>query len=346
MSRIDLMNLYRRMYGSRIFEEHVVRLWNDGMIHGEMHTSIGEEAIYAGVVGQLEDGDAMALDHRGTSPSVIRGLDPKALLLEFMGHPDGICSGMGGHMHIFSKEHLAASSGIVGASGPAAVGFAMAARHLRPGKLAVAFFGEGAFNQGMMMESMNMASALRLPVLFVCKDSGMAITTVSKEVTAGDLVKRAAAFDIPAVEVDGSDVEKVWPAAGEAIGRARSGAGPSFILAKCHRPDGHFLGDPLHRIVKNPVRELAQISGPLMKAAASRKGASLKERAGSVKDVLSLIRKKAGERSEKDRDPIVVMRNRLVKRTAELIEIDRAVEEEMGKIAEDAVKLVSEYQQE
>ena len=111
------------MYRSRIFEEHVVRIWNDGLITGEMHTGIGEEAINAGVVTQLLEGDALALDHRGTAPSIIRGVDPKILLLEFMGQKQGLCMGRGGHMHIFSKPHLLSSSGIVGSSGPAAAGF-------------------------------------------------------------------------------------------------------------------------------------------------------------------------------------------------------------------------------
>lgn len=120
------------MYRSRIFEEHVVQIWNDGLITGEMHTSIGEEAINAAIVTQLVDGDALALDHRGTSPSVIRGGDPKKLLLEFMGHPKGLCSGMGGHMHRYSRSHLLASSGIVGSSGPSAAGFALADNTNKP----------------------------------------------------------------------------------------------------------------------------------------------------------------------------------------------------------------------
>ena len=137
----DLWLLYENMLRSRLFEEAVTQVWNDGNISGEMHLSVGEEAIVAGMVLQLQDGDAMALDHRGTSPLVMRGVDLVLLLREFIGHQDGLCAGKGGHMHLFSREHLAASSGIVGASGPAAVGFALAALHLRPGKVALAFFG-------------------------------------------------------------------------------------------------------------------------------------------------------------------------------------------------------------
>ena len=144
----DLWALYRHMLRSRLFELAVAKLWNDGDISGEMHLGTGEEAIAAGVVSQLTDGDAMALDHRGTPPLLMRGVDPVTLLRELLGRSDGLCAGMGGHMHLFSPEHLAASSGIVGASGPAVVGFALAAQRLRPGTLAAAFFGEGAVNQG------------------------------------------------------------------------------------------------------------------------------------------------------------------------------------------------------
>ncbi|MEJ2267197.1 MAG: thiamine pyrophosphate-dependent enzyme, partial [Anaerolineales bacterium] len=156
----DLWDLYRQMLRSRLFEQSVQELWEAGKISGEMHMGIGEEAIVAGVVCQLQEGDAMALDHRGTPPLIMRGVDPVLLLRELLGRPDGLCRGMGGHMHLFSRKHLAASSGIVGASGPAGVGFALAAEYLRPGNVAVAFFGEGSVNQGMMMEAMNLAAAM------------------------------------------------------------------------------------------------------------------------------------------------------------------------------------------
>jgi TPP-dependent pyruvate/acetoin dehydrogenase alpha subunit len=158
------------MLKSRLFEEAVAKLWHDGLISGEMHLGTGEEAVVAGVVSQLREGDAMALDHRGSAALIMRGLDPVLIIRELLGCPDGLCGGMGGHMHLFSREYLAASSGIVGAAGPAAAGFALAANRLRPGSIAVAFFGEGSMNQGMLMESMNLASAWNLPVLFVCKD--------------------------------------------------------------------------------------------------------------------------------------------------------------------------------
>jgi TPP-dependent pyruvate/acetoin dehydrogenase alpha subunit len=123
----DLWELYALMLKSRLFEEAIAALWHDGSISGEMHLGTGEEAIIAGVVAHLREGDAMALDHRGTAAMLMRGVNPKLILNELLGHPGGLCGGMGGHMHLFSKEHLAASSGIVGAEGPVAAGFALSA---------------------------------------------------------------------------------------------------------------------------------------------------------------------------------------------------------------------------
>lgn len=174
---MDSRSLYAMMKKSRLFEEAIAQLWKAGLISGEMHLGTGEEAVLAGVIPHLRQGDAMAVDHRGTAAFLMRGIDPVLLLREMLGRPDGLCGGMGGHMHLFSKEHLSASSGIVGATGPAAVGFAMAVQTLHPGAISVAFFGEGAMNQGMLMESINLAAVWNLPVLFVCKDDGWAITT-------------------------------------------------------------------------------------------------------------------------------------------------------------------------
>lgn len=225
----DLWHLYRHMLRSRLLEEAVLHLWYQGLISGEMHMGIGEEAIVAGVVLQLNQDDALAIDHRGTAPLLMAGIDPVLLLREFLGRSDGLCGGLGGHMHLFAPERLAASSGIVGASGPAAVGFALAGQQLRPGSLAVAFFGEGAANQGMLMEAMNLAVVWKLPVLFICKDNDWAITTRSQSVTAGKLVERAKALAFYSDEADGWDVETVWHIAQKAIEHIRCGGGPAFL---------------------------------------------------------------------------------------------------------------------
>lgn len=245
MSKPPLDRLFLQMARMRSFEETAAAMWEEGLISGELHLGIGEEGIVAGVTDHLADGDAMALDHRGTPPLVARGCDLTALFLELLGHPDGIGAGCGGHMHLFDRHLLTASSGIVGASGPTACGLALAQMQLRPHRIAVAFFGEAALNQGMLMEALNLATVWKLPVVFIAKDNGWSISTRSHRMTAGDLAKRVESFAMPAPRVDGSDVGAVWRAAGRAIGRARAGKGPSCLIAACHRPRGHFEGDPL-----------------------------------------------------------------------------------------------------
>jgi TPP-dependent pyruvate/acetoin dehydrogenase alpha subunit len=333
----DLPALYRQMLRSRRFEDSVTDLWEKGKISGEMHLGIGEEAIAAGVVAHLREGDAMALDHRGTPPLVVRGTDLVLLLREFLGRTDGLCCGMGGHMHLFSPEHFAASSGIVGASGPMGVGFALATQILCPGNLAVAFFGEGAMNQGMLMESLNLAVIWRLPILFVCKDNEWAITTHSSSVTGGNLIDRAKSFGIPTVEVDGIDIEAVWSAAGQATNRARNGDGPTFLLARCPRPEGHFLGDPLLRILRKPFDQMKELAGPLFRSFAATQGASLGERIASLGTIISLFGRIANNQYWNRRDPIEIARRRLRKNKALLDKIEREVDQEIEQVVKIAL---------
>jgi TPP-dependent pyruvate/acetoin dehydrogenase alpha subunit len=332
----DLWFLYENMLRSRLFEEAVSQTWQAGKISGEMHLSIGEEAVVAGTVLQLEDGDAMALDHRGTAPMVMRGVDLKLLLREFLGRPDGLCAGRGGHMHLYSKEHLAASSGIVGASGPAAAGFALAARHLRPSRIALAFFGEGAMNQGMLLEAMNLAVVWKLPAIFVCKDSKWAITTVSASVTGGSPVKRAESFGMPAARIDGTDVEVVWQAAADAIKHARAGLGPAFLSAACAHPEGHFLGDPLLRISRHPVQEMKKVAGPLLKSVTRAKGGSVTKRTGGLGRVSSLIGQTTKEQIFSLKDPLKVIRRKLKTDKARLNKIEESVAEEIRRVVNEA----------
>ena len=335
----DQLELYRAMLTSRRLEEAIAELWHDGLVSGEMHLGIGEEGIDAGVVDHLEEGDAIAADHRSTPPMVMRGVDLTAIVAECLGSTAGLGRGLGGHMHLMSKEHMAASSGIVGASGPLACGFALAHQRLRPDRVAVAFFGEGALNQGMLMESLNLAGCWRLPVLFVCKDNGMAITTPSQKVTSGNLPDRVRGFGIPAVEVDGADVESVWQAAGEALLRARRGGGPGYLHAACVRPEGHFLGDPLLRIVRRPVAELKDKVGPLTGAAASARGAGIAQRAASLGGITTMLARAAGMRG---RDPVRRLRARLEDDHDRLEALERDVERAVRAAVETAVASLEE----
>jgi pyruvate dehydrogenase E1 component alpha subunit len=329
---LDLWSLYALMLRSRLFEEAIAQLWQEGLISGEMHLGTGEEAIIAGVVAHLREGDAMALDHRGSAALLMRGVDPVLILRELLGDAGGLCGGMGGHMHLFSKEHLAASSGIVGAEGPTAAGFALAAQYLRPGALAVAFFGDGAMNQGMLLEAMNLASVWNLPVLFVCKDDGWAITTQSDKVTGGDVNKRAQGLGVPAVEVDGRDVGAVWEAAGRAVERARSGQGPTFLHARCVHFEAHFLGFQLLRIVRAPLREMPGIAVPLTQAFLQPGGASLQERLAGLKTITAALLSTARDpRQDLANDPLPPVRLLLQAEPARLQELEDQIEKEISR---------------
>jgi TPP-dependent pyruvate/acetoin dehydrogenase alpha subunit len=332
---LDSWHLYSQMLRCRLFEKEVMRLWQEGAIPGEMHMSMGEEAIVVGIVDQLDNGDAMALDHRGTAPMLVRGVDPVLLLKEFMGRPDGLDGGMGGHMHLFSPENLAASSGIVGASGPAAVGFAIANRRLRPGKITVAFFGEGATNQGMLLESFNLAAAWKLPVMFVCKDNGQAILTQSVNVTGGNLMERAKGFGLRAIEVNGSDVEEVWNVAHQEIERLRKGEGSVFVHAICPHLEAHFLGDQLLRFGHPSMSEAIKLTAPLVKAHTQSKGAPLRERTAGLTEVLGIIWDTIRKHRSKEGDPIPPLRKKLSNFDDEkLQELEKQVQNEIKIIVQ------------
>ena len=276
-----LQGLYLQMCRIRCTEEALGRLWHRGLVSGEMHLGLGEEAVVAGVVAHLADGDALALDYRSTPALVARGVDLTALLLEVLGAEGGLCGGRAGHMHLMSQPHLAAASGIVGAPGPLACGFGLAARHAARGAVAVSFFGDGAVNEGMLMEALNLAAAWRLPVVFVCKDNRWAVSTRSDALTGGGLRRRLRAFGVPVVDVDGRDVERVDRAARRAVARGRAGAGPTLLLARCARLEGHFLGDPLVRLTSALGELVAQVR-PLVGQLRTQPGAPVAHRVGAL----------------------------------------------------------------
>ncbi len=321
------------MLKSRLFEEAVTRLWEDGLISGEMHLGTGEEAIVAAVVSQMIDGDALALDHRGTPPLIMRGVDPISILRELLGQPNGLCGGMGGHMHLFSKEHLAASSGIVGSSGPAGVGFALAAQYLRPGTISVAFFGEGSMNQGMMMEAMNLAAAWNLPVLFVCKDDQWAITTSTNSGNKAILNDRADSLGLKTFQADGRDVLQIWEPTAHAIEHARSGQGPAFLHANCVHLEGHFLGYQMIRVTRNPLKEMPPIALPLTRSFLQPRGAKLSERLEGLKKMISAILDTLRDpRNDPNNDPIKLTRSQLRSELQTLKKLEAAIHSEIEAI--------------
>ena len=307
---LDVERALRTATTIRAFELAQVALWERGLVPGELHTSIGEEGIATGVVLHLRGGDAMALDHRSTGPLVARGADQTALLLDVLGSEHGPSRGWAGHMHLTSPALLAAADGIVGSAGPIAAGFAVAATRLRPGTVAVAFFGEGAANQGMLLESLNLAAAWRLPVLFVCKDSRWSITTRTADVTGGDLVDRARGFGLATARVPGWRTDRVHTAAGRLLERARAGRGPGFLLARCHRPRGHFEGDPLVDLVHHPAEEAEEVLRPVLRGAAARGGGGVGDRARGLAELTIRVGRYLGDETRGRRDPVAVLRRR------------------------------------
>jgi TPP-dependent pyruvate/acetoin dehydrogenase alpha subunit len=334
----DLWSLYGLMYKSRTFEEAVRQIWKDGKISGEMHLGMGEEAIVAGIVSQLIEGDALALEHRGTPPMLMRGVNPVALLREFMGKPDGLCGGMGGHMHLFAPEKLAASSGIVGAAGPAGAGFALAAQMLRPGTVSIAFFGEGATSAGMLMEAMNLAVVWKLPMVFVCKDNDWAISTPANTAVGGNLLARAQAFGMKAIEVDGADVLAVYSAADDALQYSRLGNGPVFLWAHCIHLEGHFLGDGLLDMLRRPIYSFRKRVWPMIKGFLRRGGASWGERIASMRQILKEVFA-SQDQTSRQRDPVARTRQDLIQKDAKrLADIEAVIQSEIQQIVASALQ--------
>lgn len=322
--RAEREALHLQMARMRHFEEALGRLWHRGLISGEMHLGVGEEGIAAGLVAQLRDGDALSLDYRPTPILVGRGVDLDSMLLEMLGSPDGLCGGHGGHMHLLSREHLAHTTGIVGSTAPVGLGLALSAQLLRPGRVAISVFGDGAANQGMVMESLNLAAVWKLPVVFVCKDNGWAVTTRSRSLTAGGLAARARSFGMPVLEADGRDVRAVWRVARRAVDRARRGGGPTFLILGCRRPRGHFEDDQLVDAVRHPSRFRQLL--PEIVGKSRVEGASRRERAAALRQVSATVGRVAMDQWLTRWDPLRTSRRRLGRRVAADLEARAAAE--------------------
>ncbi|MGW8250686.1 MAG: thiamine pyrophosphate-dependent enzyme, partial [Anaerolineales bacterium] len=213
-----------------------------------------------------------------------------------------------------------------------------AAQHLRPGKVAVAFFGEGATNQGMLLESLNLAAAWQLPVIFVCKDNAWEISTQFADAARSQLSQRASGFGLPTEQVDGSQVEAVWQVTQRAIQRARKGGGPTFLHATCVHLDGHFLGDPLLRLAGNPLQDIENNTLPMLKSLLKLKGGSFGERMQGVASMMKMLSRAPTRRSLQQRDPLVLARLKLVDDSERLQSIESDVTQEIQKVVEAALQ--------
>ena len=241
-----LENGVRMMLRIRMFEDRVLREFAKGDMPGFVHTYHGAEPVAAGVCAHLIDTDTITSTHRGHGHCIAKGCDLAAMVAELYGRETGLCKGRGGSMHIadFEKGILGANA-IVGGGISLAVGAALASSVLGDGRVAVSFFGDGAANQGIFHESLNLAAIWRLPVVFVCENNGWAESTPTAYATSvTDIAVRAQGYNMAGVVVDGSDYLEVHEQAGRAIERARRGEGPTLIEAKVTRMRGHYAGDP------------------------------------------------------------------------------------------------------
>jgi acetoin:2,6-dichlorophenolindophenol oxidoreductase subunit alpha len=264
LSRDDLLDAYRRMRLIREFEERVHDEFSAGNIPGFVHLYAGEEASGVGVCLHLDDRDAIASTHRGHGHCIAKGCDIDGMMHEIFGRKDGLCGGKGGSMHIadLSKGMLGAN-GIVGAGAPLVCGAALSAKTLKTGGVGVCFYGDGASNQGAVLESYNLAKIWNLPMVFVAEDNGYAESTASSWSVGGSQVGRGSGFGIPSREVDGQDFFDVYEAAGEAIERARAGEGPSLLHVRLTRYFGHFEGDAMTYRAADEVANARANADPL-----------------------------------------------------------------------------------
>ena len=242
----ELLRIYRTMLKIRMFEERVAREFRKGDMPGFVHSYIGAEAVSTGICMHLNDDDYISSTHRGHGHCIAKGCTFKDMLAELYGRETGLCKGRGGSMHIadFARGMLGANA-IVGGGIALAAGGALAIQTRGEKGVAVTFFGDGACNQGILHETMNLASIWKLPLIFVCENNDWAESTpVSYSTSVTNISARARAYGFPGLTVDAADAIAVYQAAKEAVIRARNEQGPTLIEAKIGRMIGHYLGDP------------------------------------------------------------------------------------------------------
>ena len=251
-TREEAVDLYRRMAMIKRFEQVAYRAYEQGQIGGTIHVSIGQEAVAVGVASALRESDKLLSHHRGHGHALAKGVDPDRLMAELCGRSTGVSAGKGGSMHATDVScGFLGTLAVVGSSIPLAVGVALASRRAGSDDLCVAFFGDGAANQGVLYESYNLAAIWNLPVLFVCENNSYAISTPAEGFTAGDgVVARAASFGLAAEAVDGQDVLAVRAATERLCDTVRSGR-PALLECLTYRFMGHSRGDPPHGIYRS-----------------------------------------------------------------------------------------------
>jgi acetoin:2,6-dichlorophenolindophenol oxidoreductase subunit alpha len=262
-----LKDFLREMLLIRRFEEKVEERFRAGELPGFLHVAIGQEAVAVGVCRALEDGDVIASTHRAHGHTIAKGTPPNEVMAELYGKVEGCSHGYGGSMHLYDLErgNLGANA-VVGGGLPAIVGAALAFKMRKEPRVAVAFFGDGATNIGTFHEALNLAELWKVPAVFVCENNHYAESTPSKQqLPIEDLTKRAEAYGMASMKVDGQDVEAVYKTMQKALKHARDGEGPIFLLAETYRLTGHYVGDPQVYRPKEEIREARQTQDPITK---------------------------------------------------------------------------------
>jgi pyruvate dehydrogenase E1 component alpha subunit len=255
LSKSQISKMYQGMIKIRYFENKIVELYSSGKMPGIAHLYIGEEAVAVGVCANLTNKDFITSTHRGHGHVIAQGADLKKMMAEILGKRSGYCKGKGGSMHIIDmKKGILGANGIVAAGIPIATGAGYSAKFRGTDQVAVAFFGDAASNHGNFHESLNMAAAWKLPVIYVCENNLYGISVDIRKVTnTKNIADRACAYNIPGYVVDGNDVLNVYEVTKKAVERAQNKMGPTLIECKTYRWKGHHLGDP--GIIYRPEEE-------------------------------------------------------------------------------------------
>lgn len=255
LSKSQISKMYQGMIKIRYFENKIVELYSSGKMPGIAHLYIGEEAVAVGVCANLTSRDFITSTHRGHGHVIAQGADLKKMMAEILGKKSGYCKGKGGSMHIIDmKKGILGANGIVAAGIPIATGAGYSSKFRGTDQVAVAFFGDAASNHGNFHESLNMAAAWKLPVIYVCENNLYGISVDIRKVTnTKNIADRACAYNIPGYVVDGNDVLNVYEVTKKAVERARNKMGPTLIECKTYRWKGHHLGDP--GIIYRPEEE-------------------------------------------------------------------------------------------
>lgn len=237
---------YTTMYRTRRFEEEVFEFYKRGLMPGLAHLYLGEEAVAAGACAAIREDDYIGSTHRGHGHLVARGADLNRMMAEILGKETGYSKGKGGSMHIMAMDKgILGANGIVGGEIPIAAGAAYSAKYRGTDQVTLAFFGESASNEGTFHETVNMAAAWDLPIVFIVENNLYGISVDIRRVTKEHQIsKRAAGYGIPGVTVDGNNVFAVYEECQKAVKRARKGEGPSIVECSTYRWQGHHVGDP------------------------------------------------------------------------------------------------------